>query len=34
LVSDDLSLLGTEERSLLDEVITLGRACDAATTAS
>ena len=30
LVSDDLSLLGTDERSLLDEVIALGRANDAA----
>ncbi len=30
LVSDDLSLLGTTERSLFDEIIMLGRARDAA----
>lgn len=30
LVSDDLSLLGAEARSLLDEVLTIGRAADAA----
>jgi alpha-galactosidase len=30
VVSDDLALLGGDERSLCDEVITLGRANDAA----
>ena len=30
LVSDDLALLGAQERALLDEVIALGRANDAA----
>jgi hypothetical protein len=30
VVSDDLALLGGDERSLFDEVITLGRANDAA----
>ena len=30
LVSDDLALLGSDERALLDEVIALGRANDAA----
>ena len=30
LVSDDFSLLGTNERALLDEVIALGRANDTA----
>ena len=33
LVSDDLALLGGEERALLDEVIALGREVDAAAVA-
>ena len=33
LVSDDLALLGTDERALLDEVLTLGREADAAAVA-
>jgi hypothetical protein len=33
LVSDDLSLLGPDERGLLDEVLAVGREADAAAAA-